>query len=181
MGKGFRVHREEGHHRALACSSKKISRIELFFLTHSSEEKIRDWVLTLNSEASEAGSILYSVNSNCIIFFWIQYYAEMVEPSSWKSLLHTWYFFRQKRECLSKPSSVSKEPAVHLFAYRSTCCQKKPLWNKSFQKLAWNIVGKESTIETLPKKVACKGQELQRSKVECCLHSPFTEMGRRSH
>lgn len=45
---------------------------------------------------------------------------------------------------------------MHLFAYRSPCCQKKPLWNKSFQKLARTIVGKESTIETEPKKLLVK-------------------------
>lgn len=90
-------------------------------------------------------------------------------------------FFKLKRECLSKPFCGSKEHAVHLFAYRSPYCQKKPLWNKSFQKLARTIVGKESTIETLPKKVAGRGQKLQWSELEHCLYGPFTAMGGRSH
>lgn len=64
---------------------------------------------------------------------------------------------------------------MRLFAYRSPCCQKKPLWNKSFQQIARATVGKESTIETSQKKkVASKGQQLQWSKLELCLPSTST-------
>lgn len=43
------------------------------------------------------------------------------------------------------------------------------------------IVGKESTIETQPKKVAGKGQQLQWRELEHCLHGPSTATGGRSH
>lgn len=155
-GKGFRGQREKVTVGLWHVVAWKLAEFNPFPPPLLGIKRPRDLVLSPNSEASWAASLLHSVNSNCIIFCWIQYYAESAEPYSWKSLLHTWYFFQLKRECLSKPFSGSKEHAVRLFAYRSPCCQKKPLWNKSFQKLARTIVGKESTIETKPKKLLVK-------------------------
>lgn len=47
--------------------ARKLAEFNFFFFPL--EEKSSDRVLTVNSEASCAGSLLYSVNSNCIIFF----------------------------------------------------------------------------------------------------------------
>lgn len=159
--------------------ARKLAEFNFFFFPL--EEKSSDRVLTVNSEASCAGSLLYSVNSNRIIFFF-QYYAEFAEPSSWKSLLHTWYFFKPKRECLSKPFSGSKEHAgicLHIGHHTARKSLFETKVSRNWHELL--IVGKESTTETSAKKVAGKGQQLQWRELERCLHGPSTATGGRSH